>query len=62
MSAVEQLGRDAFLAGVDDLGVRRGGRDLGDVLRFDRVTEDDAGRGAPAASLTAGEWGWLGIT
>ena len=34
---------DAFLAGVDDFGVRRGGRDLGDVLRFDRVTEDDPG-------------------
>ena len=45
MSAVGKLGGDAFLAGVDDFGVRRGGRDLGDVPRFDRVAEDDPAGG-----------------
>ena len=45
----QQLLGDPFLAGVDDLELRRDGRNLGDVPRFDRVTQDD-----PLAA--AGRW------
>jgi hypothetical protein len=38
----EKLGGDAFLAGVDNLGVWRRGGNLGNVSRFDRVTEYNA--------------------
>ena len=51
----EKLLGDAFLAGVDDLGLRRGCRDLGDVPGLDRVTEDDSRRTAlPSLAISVG--------
>ena len=56
--AAENVGRrqflgDAFLAGVDHVGVRGGGGDLIDVPRFDRVTKDDAGPAGSALAMEA---------
>ena len=54
---VKQFDRHPLLPGVDDLGLRRDSRDLGDVLRFDGITEDDSRHAATAA----GEVRWFGI-
>jgi hypothetical protein len=45
--AAEDVGRkdlptDPFLAGVNDLGIRYDGGNLGDVFRFDGIAENNA--------------------
>ena len=40
--AIEEFLSDVLLAGVEDLGLRGGGLNLGDVLRLDRIAKGNA--------------------
>jgi hypothetical protein len=60
---LEQLFRDPFLPGINDLGAGRAGSDLLAVARFDRIAEDDS-HGKIAAMLGKKDIGfdnWLSI-
>ncbi len=65
---VEKLLGDPLLAGIDHLGPRHGGGDLGDVFRFDGVAKDDAhgvahlGHGYTLARSASEGNGWLATT